>query len=396
MPKQQTSPSRVWFADIRARAPGENKVAKIAALFKAAGFAKLVEKGDLTAVKLHFGEPGNDTFLSPVFARKIVELLKAAGANPFLTDTNTLYGGGRHNAVDHLNSAAAHGFTPATVNAPVIIADGLRGTSFRKVTINKKHFKTVSIADAILDARAMLVLSHFKGHMMGGFGGAIKNLAMGCAPSRGKCDQHASRFFIETEKCTACGRCVAACPEKAISWAAKDEAKGEAKGKKNKTAHIDVKKCVGCGECLTLCRYGAVSMDWKAEMGPFNERMAEYAYGAVKDKAGKVGYMNFLINITPDCDCAGWSDAPMVPDIGILASHDPVALDKACFDMVNARQGFADSQLQCNHEPGADKFKGAWSYTTGEVQLNHAQAVGLGTADYELVDVSPKGEPGMH
>ncbi len=380
---KKSAPSVVWFADIRARADGENKLSKIEALFKAAGFAKLVEKGDLAAVKLHFGERGNDTFLSPIFAAKVVELLKAAGGNPFLTDTNTLYSGGRHNAVDHLNTATAHGFTPATVGAPVIIADGLRGTSFRKVTINKTHFKTVSIADAVLDARCMIVLSHFKGHMMGGFGGAIKNLAMGCAPSQGKCDQHASRFAVDPEKCTACGRCITPCPQGAISFVPY-----AGKGKKSKNAHIDKEKCIGCGECLTFCRFGAVSINWQAEIGPFAERMAEYAYGAVKDKKNRVGYINFLIDITPDCDCAGWSDVPLVPDIGILASHDPVALDQACLDLVNARQGLAHSLLQHNLEPGADKFKGVWPHTRGEVQLGHAQAIGLGSTAYKLVDVA--------
>ena len=384
MPAAKSTASRVWFADIRARGAGENKVSKIEALFKAAGFNKLVEKNDLTAVKLHFGEPGNDTFLSPVFVRKVVELLKAAGANPFLTDTNTLYGGLRHNAVDHLNTATAHGFTLATVGAPVIIADGLRGTSFREVSIKGKHFKKVAIADAVLDARSMIVLSHFKGHQMAGFGGAIKNLAMGCAPGRGKCAQHASRFEVDGAKCTACGLCMATCPEKAISWA-----KEPGLNKKGKHAFIDKEKCVGCGECMTLCRYGAIAIDWESEIGPFNERMAEYAYGAVKGKPGRVGYINFALNITPDCDCAGWSDAAMVPDIGILASHDPVALDKACYDLVNARQGNPESALTCNHEPGKDKFKGAWSYTDGEVQFAHAQALGLGQVEYELIDITP-------
>ena len=383
MPAAKNKASRVWFADIRARGAGENKVSKIEALFKAAGFAKVMEKNDLTAVKLHFGEPGNDTFISPVFVRRVVDLLKAAGAKPFLTDTNTLYSGLRHNAVDHLNTATAHGFTPATVGAPVVIADGLRGTSFREVSIKGKHFKKVAIADAVLDARSMIVLSHFKGHIMAGFGGAIKNLAMGCAPSRGKCAQHASRFAVDGDKCTACGRCMAHCPEKAISWFK------AATNKKGKHALIDKEKCVGCGECLTMCRYEAISIDWKSEIGPFNERMAEYAYGAVKDKPGRVGYVNFLINITPDCDCVGWSDIHLVSDIGILASHDPVALDKACYDLVNAKQGDARSSLTCNHDPGKDKFKGAWSYTDGEVQFAHAEALGLGRIEYELIDITP-------
>ncbi len=370
--------SLVYFAGPRARKAKESKIRKIAALFDAAGFAKLVSKDALTAVKVHFGERGNDTFISPVFARAVVDKIKQAGATPFLTDSNTLYQGSRHNAADHLRTALEHGFGFATVDAPLIIADGLRGGSFSEVRINKKHFKKVKIADAIVEARSMIVMSHFKGHEMAGFGGAIKNLAMGCAPSQGKCDQHASRFSVNKDSCIACGMCMAHCPEKALVWQVED-------GKKHAAVNKD--KCVGCGECLTVCEPKAVSIDWGSELGPFNERMAEYALGAVKGKQKRVGYFNFLMNITPDCDCVPWSDAPLVPDIGIVASTDPVALDKASFDLVNAQAGFTQSCLAHNHEPGRDKFTGTWSYTQGEVQLSYAESIGLGSTRYTLVEI---------
>lgn len=371
-------PSKVFFAGLRARKAKESKIRKIEALFEAAGFENLVDKDDLAAIKVHVGERGNDTFINPVFVRSVVDKLKEAGARPFVTDSNTLYKGSRHNAVDHLQTALEHGFGYATIGAPLIIADGLRGGSYSEVTIKKKHFKKVKIANAIVEARSLVVLSHFKGHELAGFGGAIKNLAMGCAPSQGKCDQHASRFEVNAELCIACGMCLANCPEKAIRWQGKKEAKH---------ASIDKKKCVGCGECLTVCEPKAVGISWETEIAPFNERMAEYALGAVTGKEERVGFFNFLLNITPDCDCVPWSDAPVVPDIGILASSDPVALDKASFDLVNNQPGFAHSLLKTHHAPGENKFTGIWSRTQGEIQLSYAEAIGLGSTFYELVKI---------
>lgn len=373
----EKSASQVFFAGFRARSAKESKIRKIEALYDAAGFESLVDKDDLTAIKVHFGEWGNDTFVNPVFVRTVVDKLKKDGAKPFITDSNTLYKGSRHNAVDHLQTAIGHGFGYATVNAPLIIADGLRGASFSPVPIAGKHFSTVKIANAIVEARSLIVMSHFKGHELAGFGGAIKNLAMGCAPSQGKYDQHALTFSVDGEKCIACGQCMAHCPQKAISWA-----EGE-----KKHAVIHREKCVGCGECITVCEPKAVQLDWATQIEPFNERLAEYALGAVIEKQGHVGFFNFLMNITPDCDCVAWSDVPLVPDIGILASRDPVALDKACYDLVNRQTGFAHSHLSANHAPGENKFTGVWSRTRGEVQLSHAEAIGLGSRDYELVEI---------
>ncbi len=376
----------VYFADFRARAAKESRSQKIVRLFEAAGFSGMIGQGDITAIKVHFGERGNDTFVNPVFVRTVVDSLKSVGARPFITDTNTLYNGSRHDAVSHLETALEHGFGFATVGAPLIIADGLRGGSFSSVDIAKKHYASVKIADAIVEAHSMMVLSHFKGHELAGFGGAIKNLAMGCSPSQGKCEQHASRFFVMPETCIACGLCMGNCPAKAISWAPL-EGGASPVNSKGKAASIDKTLCVGCGECLTVCKPKAVSIDWATEIVPFNERMAEYALGAVIGKKGKVGYINFLMNITPDCDCVPWSDAPLVPDIGILASTDPVALDAACYTLVNGQQGFAHSHLQTNHAPGQDKFKGTWSYTAGEVQLSYAEHIGLGSTCYQLISI---------
>jgi uncharacterized Fe-S center protein len=366
----------VHFTDFRARKPKESKIKKIEALFAAAGFAGIVHKDALTAVKLHFGERGNDTFLNPVFVRTVVDLLKTAGARPFLTDSNTLYNGSRHNAVDHLHTAMEHGFSYATVGAPIIIADGLSGGSFSPVFIGKKHFQEVKIAGAVTDAHSMMVLSHFKGHEMAGFGGAIKNLAMGCSPSQGKCEQHSSAFSVAQERCIACGMCMANCPQQAVSWEKRDG---------RRAASIDREKCVGCGECLTVCAPKAVTLDWGSELKPLMERIAEYAYGAIAEKKDRVGFISFLMNVTPDCDCVAWSDSPLVPDIGILASRDPVALDSACYDLVNRQAGLLNSHLKCHHAPGEDKFKGVWKHTSGEWLLSYAESIGLGSTSYDLI-----------
>jgi uncharacterized protein len=366
--------SPVYFASLRAYSDHESTVAKVQRLFDKAGFAGLVSPQDKTAIKLHFGELGNDGFISPVYIRQVVEKIKACHGLPFLTDTNTLYLGSRSNAVEHIGTAVLHGFDYAVTGAPVIIADGLNGKNIRRVAIRKKHFEEVAIAGDIAAADSMIVLSHFKGHIVSGFGGAIKNLAMGCAPPEGKRAQHNARPFTITEKCTGCTACMKVCPKTAISRVKKKSA-------------IDRNTCIGCFECMHVCPEHAIDIDWETEIPEFMERMVEYAYGAVQGKEQKSGYMNFLIRITPDCDCFPFSDAPIVPDIGILASTDPVAIDAASFDLVNEQQGYADSLLTSHHHKGEDKFKGVHAQTDGYRQVRYAEEIGLGNSKYDLVKI---------
>jgi uncharacterized Fe-S center protein len=260
------------------------------------------------------------------------------------------------------------------VNAPLLISGGLKGSGVTQIPIQGKHFSIVRIATDIVEADAMVVLSHFKAHMLAGFGGAIKNLAMGCAPPSGKKEQHSARAQVHEELCEACGRCEEVCPEGAISL-------GEG------VSHINRALCVGCGECMTVCPVTAIEFDWTVDIPLFVERMTEYALGAVQGKQGKVGYYNFLLNITPDCDCVPWSDAPVVPDIGILASRDPVALDHASYDLVNAQAGLTESALHHHHERGKDKFQGIWEHTLGFRQIEYGEEIGLGKIYYQLEEI---------
>lgn len=364
--------SKVYFANLRARTDKSNKISKIRNLFVKAGFDELIQPGGLTAIKLTFGERGSDGFISPVFVRQVVDRIKEKGAKPFLTDTNTLYSGSRHNAVDHLLTALEHGFDYTVTGAPIIIADGLRGENITEVQINKKHFSSVKLANDIVSADSAIVLSHFKAHEMAGFGGAIKNLAMGGAPAVGKKEQHALKIIVDHEKCVGCKKCSGVCPEQAITMS-------------DKKASVSTDKCIGCGECLTVCPVKATGMDWATDLSAFLERMTEYGYGFAKAHENRVGYINFLLNITPDCDCVPWSDAPIVPDIGFLAATDPVAIDQASYDLVNKQLGFSDSLLSGNHEAGADKFHGLRSHVDGTVQLRYGEEIGMGSRAYELI-----------
>jgi uncharacterized protein len=366
------SKQKVYFANMRARDPRDNTVSKINRLFESAGFGETIRKNGHTAIKLHFGELGNDSYINPVFVRQVVDKVRAYGGKPFVTDSNTLYLGSRSNAADHIETAILHGFDYSVVGAPVIIADGLKGGNTRSVEIQKKHFKNVKISGDIAASDSMIVLSHFKGHEVAGFGGAIKNLGMGCASAAGKQAQHSARPRIIEEVCIGCGKCLTVCPKTAIMLM-------------NEKSSIERSKCIGCFECMTICPERAIDIDWETEIPEFIERIVEYAVGAVHGKELRTGYMNFLTHITPDCDCVPWSDAPVVPDIGILASRDPVAIDAASFDLVSSQKGNPESMLQHNHHKGADKFKGLRENTDAYRQIRYGVEMGLGSSEYELV-----------
>lgn len=331
---------------------------------------QIVQPDSIVAIKVHFGERGNTAFLSPIYAREIVRTVKELGGKPFLTDSNTLYLGGRSNALDHLVTAYQHGFTFGTVEAPIIIADGFSGLDYQLVKVNGKHIKEAKLGSALFFSDVLIVMSHFKGHGSTGFGGAIKNISMGLAARSGKQEMHSDvKPIIQETACNACGRCVRYCPTKAITIKPDSG-----------FAIIDFNKCLGCGECRAACLKGAISINWETDSKVLQEKMAEYALAVKREKDRKIAFFNFLLNITPDCDCWEYSDPPIVPDLGILASYDCVALDQASLDLINQAPLISETKTS----EGKNKFE-LINNEPGTHLLNYAEEIGLGTRNYKLI-----------
>ena len=363
--------SKVYFIDLRAT-PKENLVGKLGRLVDIAGLSETIKERELVAVKLHFGELGNTAFIRPLFIRKIVESIKGVGGFPFLTDANTLYAGTRSDSPSHLTTAIQNGFAYSVIEAPLIIADGLRGKSETAVTVNQKRFKRVYIGTDIFEADALISVAHFKGHELSGFGGTIKNLGMGCASRKGKLAQHSTvgPKVIE-KKCVGCGDCISHCSQNALALV-------------DEKAVLDSKKCIGCGECILICPNEAIQIQWDQAIPVFLENMVEYTMGVLKGKEDKTLFLNFINNVSPACDCYGYNDAPIVRDIGIVASKDPVAIDQASVDLVNSEQALPDSCLKTNMASGEDKFRGVYPKVDWTIQLDYAENLGLGSRSYEL------------
>lgn len=366
--------STVYFTDLRTR-PKRNLLDKVDELLRRTKIDRKIKKNDLVAIKLHFGEQGNCAFLRPVFFRTIVEKVKALGARPFLTDTNTLYTGSRSNSVTHITTAIQNGFDYSVVGCPIIIADGVRGSSGVKVPVAGEVLNEVSIAKEIVDADALIVVTHFKGHELSGFGGAIKNIGMGSATREGKLIQHSTVSpKVNVEHCRGCSLCLDYCPANAISLS-------------KKKATIEGHQCIGCGECTIICPQGAIEIEWNEDPDKFQKKMVEYARGALKEKEGKSLFLNFLMQISPACDCCPHNDAPIVKDIGILASTDPVAIDTASCDLVNAEESLPGSAIKKALKKGEDKFRAVYPTIDWNVQLNHAQWLKMGERAYRIVKV---------
>ena len=367
-------PSKVYFMDMRAGFKN-SLLDKLKRLMEAAGIHEVISERDLVAVKLHFGEKGNTAFIRPVFIAKVVEKVRELGGIPFLTDANTLYAGTRGNSVSHLTTAVENGFAYSVVKAPLIIADGLRGGSFEAVKTSFDLVKVAYIGKEIYEADALIGVAHFKGHEVTGFGGAIKNVGMGCASRKGKLDQH-SEFSpkVRAKKCIGCGLCAGHCAQKAISL----------KGEK---AVIDPSLCVGCAECILICPQGAIDAQWDSDSPRLQKKMVEYTAAVLKKKTDKSIFINFITSVSPACDCYGHSDAPIVRDVGILMSRDIVALDQACVDLVNAQPGLDGSCLSSAKAPGEDKFRAVYPKIDWRVQLEYAQSIGLGNMAYEIVPI---------
>jgi len=371
------SKSKVWFTSLRVKPP-QNLLKKLETLVIRAGIEKIDFKRKLVAIKIHFGEPGNLAYLRPNFAARIVRMLKSREAIPFLTDCNTLYYGRRSNAPSHLEAAFENGYNPIATDCPVIIADGIKGTDFREIELNMEYTKRAKIGTAIADADIIITMTHFKGHELTGFGGTLKNLGMGCASVGGKLFLHSGSSPVIYEKnCTGCRVCEKYCAHDAVRVGP------------DKIAHIDYEKCVGCGQCVAVCQYDSARVVWKESSEIACRRVSEYAYAAIKDKPSF--HISFIMDVSPNCDCWDLNDYPIVPDIGMAASFDAVALDKACVDMVNAAPALpgckireSNSQTDLRDE---DKFRLVHPDTFWQAGLEHAEKIGLGNSEYELINV---------
>jgi hypothetical protein len=363
--------SSVFFIDFRADVQ-TNTMAKLAHLVRQAGIERVVQPRDLVAVKLHFGEMGNTAFIRPIYLRTLVATIKQAGGVPFLTDANTLYAGTRSDAPHHLTTAIQNGFAYAVVEAPLVIADGLRGNSETIVPVAGRHFQQAYIGREIMAADALISVAHFKGHELSGFGGTLKNVGMGGASRKGKLAMHSTVSpQVKSEHCIGCGECVEHCSQHALALA-------------DEKAVIDPQRCIGCGECILMCANKAIEIAWNQEIPRFLEGMMEYAAAVIQAKPGKTLFVNFITDVSPACDCYAASDAPIVKNIGVLASTDPVAIDQASADLVNAEPALSNSTLAIHTAPGEDKFKGLYPEVDWPLQLAYAEKLGLGRRQYEL------------
>ena len=352
------------------------------------GCEAIVRKKGLTAVKIHFGERGNTGFIRPLLVRPVVEAILEAGGKPFLTDSGTLYPGSRGNAVDHLNTAILNGFAYPVIGAPLIIADGIDGHDEAAVPVNLKHFKEVLIGSAIVRADSLVSLAHFKLHEASGFGGAIKNIGMGTASRKGKMAQHSEVApEVISKKCIGCGVCIEQCAQDAISLVERPPDIPAPNASVTKIMRIDQELCAGCARCIHACPQGALSINWEKDLPKFMEKMVEYTAGALKGKEKRSLFINFLTQISPACDCYPFADAPIVGDIGITASTDPVAIDQACVDLVNSQPHLESSCLKGIEKPCADKIRAVYPHIDWERQLIYASEIGIGSREYELVEI---------
>lgn len=369
--------AKVYFTDFRTKL-GEGLPTKLKRLMKAAGIEQIDMDGKFVAVKMHFGELGNLGFLRPNYARAVADTVKGLGGNPFLTDCNTLYPGSRKNALEHLYCAWENGFTPLTVGCPIIIGDGLKGTDDVAVPVNGEYVKDAMIGRAVMDADIIISLNHFKGHETAGFGGAIKNLGMGCGSRAGKKEQHCNgKPSIDAGLCRGCRQCQKECANNGLFF---DE--------QTKKMSIDTDNCVGCGRCIGACNFDAIAFENYAATKDLNCRMAEYAKAVVDGRPSF--HVSLVVDVTPNCDCHSENDAPILPNIGMFASFDPLALDQACVDACLAQEPLPNSQLaERMSQPGFEDHHDHFENTTPESEyktcLEHAEKIGIGTRDYELV-----------
>ncbi len=370
--------AKVYFTDFRTALDVSQGV-KLQKLCRRAGIDRISFEEKFVAIKLHFGELGNFAFLRPNYVKAVADLIRELGGKPFLTDCNTLYPGSRKNAVDHLYNAEVNGFNSVTTGCYNIIADGLKGTDDIAVPVpGGEYCKEAYIGRALYDADIIVSLSHFKGHEMAGFGGAIKNIGMGGGSRAGKMQQHSDgKPSVNPEQCRSCRKCARECGSDAISYES---------GK----AYIDQEICKGCGRCIGACAFDAISPNFDTAADMLGRKMAEYTAAICNGKP--CFHISLIMDVSPNCDCHGENDAPILPDIGMLASFDPVALDQACVDLCQAAEPLPNSQLADNlGKPDwhhhHDHFKDSNPNVSWRETLAHGEKIGLGTREYELIRI---------
>ena len=366
--------SKVYFTDF-CTGTSETLPQKLSRLILSAGIDQIDFKDKFVAIKIHFGELGNMAHLRSGYARVLVDIIKDLGGKPFLTDCNTLYIGSRKNALDHIETAYLNGFTPYSTGAHVIIADGLKGTDEVAVpVVGCEYVKEALIGRAIMDADIVISLNHFKGHEEAGFGGALKNLGMGAGSRAGKKDMHdACRPVVDRDKCVGCGACANICAHGAPTMG--DDG----------IMTMDWTKCYGCGRCLDVCPVKALAADDHNAARYLNFKIAEYAKAVVDGRPNF--HINLVRDVSPYCDCHAENDIPIVPDVGMFASFDPVALDLACAEAVNAQSVMPGSKLDKEGRPGLDNLTGSFPHTDWRSQIAHGKKIGLGEDSYELITI---------
>ena len=372
--------SKVYFTSFKAT-EHENLLQKLHRLMKTAGFETIDFKEKYAAIKIHFGEYGNLAFLRPNYARVVADYVKELGGRPFLTDCNTLYVGSRKNALDHLETAYINGFSPYQTGCHVIIGDGLKGTDDVEVpVVGGEYVEKAKIGRAVMDADVFISLTHFKGHEMTGFGGAIKNIGMGCGSRAGKCEQHNNgQPQIDPELCRGCRRCQRECANEGLAF---DEAA--------RKMTVDMDHCVGCGRCLGACNFDAISFASSNAVKGLNCRMAEYTKAVVDGRPQF--HISLVVDVSPNCDCHGENDVPILPNLGMFASFDALALDQACVDACLAAAPMPGSQLAKNlASPDFHDHHDHFTNSTPESEwrscLEHAEKIGVGSREYELIEL---------
>ena len=351
----------------------ENLLQKLARLVKRAGMMDIDFANKYTAIKIHFGEPDNLAYLRPNYSKVLADLIKEQGGRVFLTDCNTLYVGRRKNALDHLDAAYENGYNPFATGCHVIIADGLKGTDEALVPINGEYVKEAKIGRALMDADIVISLTHFKGHEAAGFGGALKNIGMGGGSRAGKMEMHsAGKPYVNQKACIGCGSCKKNCAHGAITIA-------------DRKASIDTNVCVGCGRCVGAGAVDAVSPMNDEANDVLNKKIAEYTWAILKDRPHF--HVSLVVDVSPNCDCHAENDVPIVPNVGMFASFDPVALDMACVDAVNRQPVMAGSFLAEQEQNHHDHFTDTHPDTHWQSCIDHAVKLGLGNKEYELITI---------